>query len=136
VPRTIATKTPDDGSAPKAPKSPRKRVSATPSRSKSKSQSELGDELAMELDALRGSLSEMVERYRLRIDANVLQLAAAARGEAPYDGKGRKLPATVTRKMLAQLRALEIEPLKGRAKDFRRLQSLMKDLSKLLPDGG
>jgi len=133
VPRTIATKTPDDGSAPKAPKSPRKRVSATPSKSKSKSQ--LGDELTMELDALRGSLSEMVERYRLRIDANVVQLAAAARGEAPYDGKGRKLPATVSRKMLAQVRALEIEPVKGRAKDFRRLQLLMKDLTKLLPDG-
>jgi len=88
----------------------------------------------MELDALRGSLSEMVERYRFRIDADVVQLAAAARGEAPYDAKGRKLPALVTRKMLAHVRALEIEPTKGRAKDFRRLQSLMKDLTKLLPD--
>ena len=96
----------------------------------------LQGDLAMEIDALRVSLAEMLDRYRFKIDGDLLQLSAAARGEVPLDGKPSRLPAAVTEKMLKSIRKAGIKPKKGRAKDFQRLQDLVEQLTDLLPAAG
>ena len=94
---------------------------------------QLGRELAVELDALRVALAEMLDRYRLKTDADLLQLSAAARGETPFDSKPQRLPLAVTQKMLKLVREVGIKPKKGRAKDFQRLQELVEELTEQLP---
>ena len=91
-------------------------------------------DLAMEIDALRLALTEMMDRYRFKIEGELLQLAAAARGEAPLDGKAVRLQLAVTQKMLTSIRKTEIKPKKGRAKDFARFEDLVEDLTELLPE--
>ena len=106
----------------------------TKRRSKtSERREQLSRDLAMEIDALRLALTEMLDRYRYKIDAELLQIGAAARGEAPLDGKATKLPLTATQKMLKLVRDLEIKPQKGRAKDFQKLQRLVNNLVDEMP---
>jgi hypothetical protein len=93
----------------------------------------LAADLVMEVDALRVSLAEMLDRYRFKIDGDLLQLSAAARGEAPLDGKPSRLAASASEKMLNLIRKTELKPKKGRAKDFQRLQELVEELTEHLP---
>lgn len=94
---------------------------------------QLGRELALEIDALRGALTEMLDGYRLKIDADLLQLSSAARGETPFDTKPHRLPLAATQKMLKRIREVQIKAKKGRPKDFQRLQRLVEDLNEQMP---
>ena len=94
----------------------------------------LAADLVMEVDALRVSLGEMLDRYRFKIDGDLLQLSAAARGDAPLDGKPSRLAASASEKMLNLIRKTELKPKKGRAKDFQRLEELVEELTEHLPD--
>ena len=113
-------------------------LSAVPAKELRRNKSEekrtrLAADLAMEVDALRVSLVEMLDRYRYKIDGDLVQLSAAARGEVPLDGKPSRLSASASGKMLTLIRKTEIKPKKGRAKDFQKLQDLVEELTEHLP---
>jgi hypothetical protein len=94
----------------------------------------LAADVAMEVDALRVSLAEMLDRYRFKIDGDLQQVSAAARGEAPLDGRPSRLSASASEKMLTLIRKTELKPKKGRAKDFQRLEELVEELAEHVPD--
>lgn len=93
----------------------------------------IGEELAQELDGLRETLAEMVESYRFRVEGQLAELAAAARGTADTTGQSAPLRVSAAEKMLGSIKKTELKPKKGRAKDFQRLETLVEDLVALLP---
>lgn len=93
----------------------------------------VGEELAQELEGLRETLSEMVEGYRFKVEGQLAELAAAARGTTNTAGESAALRLSAAEKMLASIKKTELKPKKGRAKDFQRLESLVEELAALLP---
>ena len=91
------------------------------------------EQLTAELDGLRASLNEMVDRYKLKLGAELIQIDEAVRGGPSYVGRAKPLPGRVTAAMLKRVKALDIKPHKGRAKDLVRVQDLVADLIELLP---
>jgi hypothetical protein len=75
----------------------------------------------------------MLDRYRLKLEAELIQIEDAVRGGPSYIGRAKPLPSRVTAAMLKRVQELEIKPHKGRAKDLARLQDLVADLIELLP---
>lgn len=92
----------------------------------------VNEDLQFELTTLRQTVSEMLNRYQLKLDAELVQLAEATTNGGADDGQHR-LPITVAETMLKQIRGLEVKPAKGRAKDFQRVQELVGSLIEQLP---
>lgn len=93
----------------------------------------IGEELAQELDGLRETLSEMVEGYRFKVEGQLAELSAAARGASNAAGQPALLRVSAAEKMLGSIKKTELKPKKGRAKDFQRLETLVEELAALLP---
>lgn len=93
----------------------------------------VNEDLQMELTALRFTLNDIIERYKLKLDAELLQLSNAASGNGTLGESVTKLSVSVAEAMLKEIRALEIKPQKGRAKDLQRVQDLVADLIEKLP---
>lgn len=110
--------------------SPEKSNGSKRSRAKRRDQTE---QLIEELNGLRASLNEMVDRYRLKLEAELIEIDESVRGEPSYLGRRRPLAARVATAMLRRIKALDIKPQKGRAKDLVRVQDLIGDLMELLP---
>lgn len=91
------------------------------------------EELTAELDALRSSLNEMVDRYKLKLEAELIQIDESVRGGPSYVGRLKPLPSRVIVAMMKRVKDLDIKPHKGRAKDLVRMQDLVADLMELLP---
>jgi hypothetical protein len=82
-------------------------------------------DLTLELEHLHHSLDEMVDRYRVRIGAQLVDLLQLVKGDATLGEKPKPLGVKATRRMLDAIRSAELKPKKGRAKDFTRLQDLV-----------
>ena len=95
-----------------------------------KKREEQADALASELTQLRATLDEMIEHYRLRIGGEISELIDAVHGS---NGTSHVPPAKVTSALLHELRGTPLKPHKGRAKEFVRLQQLVRRLNEMLP---
>jgi hypothetical protein len=95
-------------------------------------------ELTTQLEQLDASLNDMVDAYRLRIDAGILSLLKAARGDGLEGASARVRAARITpqaaQKMIQLIAGVSLKPRKGRVKDFDRLQDLVEELVELLPE--
>jgi len=94
---------------------------------------ELAREVATELKALRATLDEMLEHYRLRSGAQIDELLQAVEGNAALPERSALPAAAVAQAMLDVLKDARLKPRKGRAKDFARLQELLDELVAQLP---
>ena len=93
----------------------------------------LARQLMAEIEELRPLLQELVQQYELRITAQLAEILRALNGE---DGRLPRFPAAkASSAMLRALRATDLKPRKGRAKDLVRLQELVAELTELLPPG-
>ena len=88
---------------------------------------DLNAELVTAANDLRASLREMIERYELRVGGQLAELIQRIEGDAAGGLPPRPLSTRHAQAMLEKLRAAPIKPRKGRAKDFRRLESLLKE---------
>ena len=95
-----------------------------------KKRQEQADALASELTQLRATLEEMIEHYRLRIGGEISELIDAVHGS---NGASHAPPAKVTSALLQELHDTPLKPQKGRAKEFVRLQQLVRRLNEMLP---
>ena len=95
----------------------------------------LNEDLRLEIQALRETVAEMLGHFKVKVDAELAQLAAAANRNDGDAASGKRLSASTVEDMLEQIRDLEIKPAKGRAKDFQRVQKLVDDLIEQLPSG-
>lgn len=93
----------------------------------------VNEDLQLEIATLRETVNEMLNRYKLKLDAELVQLAEAAKGNGALDGPRRTLPIATAESMLKRIRSLEVKSSKGRAKDFQRVQDLVGDLIEQLP---
>jgi hypothetical protein len=87
-------------------------------------------EVAHEVEALRGVLEEAVRQYEVRTAAQLSEVLRAL-----YAGSStvpRLPPARTTTAMLRAIRAVELKPARGRAKDLVRLHELVGELTELL----
>ncbi len=101
--------------------------------SHSRKRQELARELATELKALRATMDEMIEHYRLRAGGQIGELLQAVEGDAAPGERAARPTAAVTQSLLEVMRGTRLKPRKGRAKDFARLQELIEELVALLP---
>jgi hypothetical protein len=95
----------------------------------------VNEDLQLELSTLRQTVDEMLSRYKIKLDAELVQLAEATSANGALDDDKRRLPIATAESMLKQIRELEIKAAKGRAKDFQRVQDLVGDLMEQLPPG-
>ena len=93
----------------------------------------VNEDLQLELATLRQTVDEMLDRYKIKLDAELVQLAEATSANGGLDEGKRRLPTATAEAMLKQIRDLEIKPAKGRAKDFQRVQDLVGELIEKLP---
>lgn len=93
----------------------------------------VNEDLQLEITTLRQTMNEMLDRYRLKLDAALVQIADSTSGNGALGETPRQLPASVAEGMLKQIRALDIKPQKGRAKDLVRVQDLVGSLIEQLP---
>ncbi len=94
---------------------------------------DIAQDLTLELEHLHHSLDEMVDRYRVRIGAQLVDLLQVAKGDDSLGEKPKALAAKPAKRMLDAIRGAELKPKKGRAKDFTRLQDLVAELTEALP---
>ena len=114
-----------DGNRP-VPKHPRRPVKSEP---KSKNAAALPlKPVAEELAFLRKSFKELISAYSTQIEADIAQIQIVIAAET--DAK-KKFPAsrvTDLRDMLMLLRSFEIKPARGRRRDLKKVENLVKDL--------
>lgn len=84
--------------------------------------------LRLELETVRESMTDMLDRFKIKMDADLARLISAS--------QANDLSVSSAEAMLKQLHGLKIKPAKGRAKDFERIEELTEDLLKRLPQGG
>lgn len=92
----------------------------------------VADELLLELRELRANLDELTEQFRLRMGGQLIDILQAVEGVG-LEPKPKRLSAKTTAALLREIRAQPLKPHKGRAKDFVRLQNLLKSLAAHLP---
>ena len=87
--------------------------------------------LADELSFLRKNFRDLITNYATQIEAEISQLHVAVTAEA---NGAKKLPPSRThdlRDMLMLLRGLELKPAKGRRRDLKKVESVVKELREI-----
>jgi hypothetical protein len=107
-------------------------VPAIPNKRRGK-RAELNERTVDELLALRSTLSEMLERYEVRIGSLLSELLAGIQGDESLDQKPRQLTVKTAEAMLRTIHGTAIKARKGRSKDFRRLEKLIETLAAMTP---
>ena len=100
-----------------------------PRRRASNRRMEVNQEVVAELRALRAALDEMIEHYRLRVGGRITDLILLLEGDASIGAAAKPLATRDAQAILEALRDATLKPGKGRAKDFRRLESLVEELA-------
>ncbi len=91
------------------------------------------DGLVAELRALRATLDEVVEQFRVRVGGQLADIERAVAGSGPPEARALRPPAKARAEMLREVRALKVKPRKGRTKDVVRLAELVEELLGHLP---
>lgn len=102
-------------------------ASAEP-RVRGKRRAELNARVVQDLDALRRSVDEMAEHYRVRVGGLIADLMQQIQGDETLAQDARPLPVKAAESLIEDLRSADIKPHKGRGKDFVRVQRLVRKL--------
>jgi hypothetical protein len=88
---------------------------------------------AREVQALRDAWRGAIEHHQVRVEAQFRELAGRLR--PPAKGRAKKgLPsAKLAEKLHETLAKARLKPVKGRAKDLRRVETLVQDALDALP---
>lgn len=106
-------------------------------KSRRRKRSALTADVLNELQALRAALTRMLESYALRVDGRLAEMIQMLEGDPSIDQPPRLLTLQTADAILAEIAAVELEPDKGRPRDFRRLQRATRRLRALAsPDDG
>ncbi|HUJ75973.1 MAG TPA: hypothetical protein VL359_14010, partial [bacterium] len=85
-------------------------------------------DLARELTGLRALVEETARQFELNVKARIDELLHIM--ESPAEIPGAPLPAFgALEKMTRRIQRVRVKPHRGRAKDLKRLQDLVDDLS-------
>jgi hypothetical protein len=95
---------------------------------------ELNQRVLAELRNLRVQLDQLVERFELRMGAQLNELIARIEGDPSLGQEPRLLTVRTAEAMLDAVAGGEIRPKKARPKDFVRLEGVVRELGDLAPD--
>ena len=84
--------------------------------------------VAEELAFLRKSFKELVSAYSTQIEADIAQIQIVIAAETDSKKKFATSRVADLRDMLMLLRSFEIKPARGRRRDLKKVESLVKDL--------
>ncbi len=102
-------------------------------RAQKASRQELGRQVAQEVLKLRPILKEVGAALLDRLDGELAGLTLALDGQ-DVAGEAPVLPrSSVLLSMFADIKALKVKPKKGRVKDLRRIEALLKSLTAHIP---
>ena len=85
----------------------------------------VNENLRLELETIRESVGDMLGLYKMKVEAELARLIAAAQSGT--------LPPGIAEAMLKELRAIKIKPDRARGKDFERIELLTEQLAARLP---
>jgi hypothetical protein len=83
--------------------------------------------LAEELDSFRATVNHTIAAHLMRLESDIVQIKELVLAE----GQTSKLPQSKIRDlrdMLTLLRTFDVDPVKGRRKDVKRVDALLDDL--------
>lgn len=84
--------------------------------------------VAEELAFLRKSFKELISAYSTQIEADIAQIQIVISAEAESKAKVAHSRVADLRDMLMLLRSFEIKPARGRRRDLKKVEALVKDL--------
>ena len=90
-------------------------------------------ELVREVKYLRSIAKDVVDRYSLRINARLADIARIVDSPDTKKPGVRKPNDKVICEMLSCIRSLKVKPKKGRVKDLARIEDITKKLNDLMP---
>jgi hypothetical protein len=127
-----------DPTATKKRKNSRKAVQAAGEppaepRIRGKRRAELNARVVQDLDALRRSVDEMAEHYRVRVGGQLADLLQQIQGDETLVQDARPLTVKAAESLIETIRSAGIKPHKGRGKDFVRVQRLVRKLRQHAP---
>ncbi|MEA3203402.1 MAG: hypothetical protein QOI63_1077, partial [Thermoplasmata archaeon] len=87
---------------------------------------------ARDVLALRDAWRQAMQHHHVRVEAQFRELATRLR--PPAKGRAKGLPsAKLAEKLHGQLARARLKPVKGRAKDLRRVEKMVQDALDSLP---
>jgi hypothetical protein len=92
----------------------------------------LNGEVASELKALRATLTQCLDAIDLRVGGTIAEMLQLLEGDQSLEAKPKPLTVTAAQEALADLAALDVSK-KGRPRDLRRIEKLVRRLRQLLP---
>ncbi len=107
---------------------------AKPKRGPGRRRTELNAQVVQDLATLRGTLDEMLERYRIRVGGQISELMQLIQGDGNVDQRPRLLTVKAAEVALEAVRETDLKPKKARGKDFVKLQRLVRTLRGLGPN--
>jgi hypothetical protein len=93
----------------------------------------LNQALTLELRALRASITQCLDAYDLRVGGRIAEMLQVIEGDEALAVGPRPFAVKTAQTLLDQLARLEIDPRKGRPRDLRRIQRLVKRLGHQMP---
>jgi len=91
------------------------------------------EELIREIGYLRSVSKDVVDRYYLRVQACLINIARILKSSNKRGSAVRKPTDKKMREMLSCARSLKVKPKKGRTKDLARIEVVVKKLDALMP---
>jgi hypothetical protein len=88
--------------------------------------------VAEELAFLRKSFKELISAYATQIEAEIAQVQIVVAAETDSKKKFPHSRVADLRDMLMMLRNFDIKPAKGRRRDLKKIESLLKELRQIV----
>jgi hypothetical protein len=92
----------------------------------------LNSQVAAELKALRASLTQCLDAIDLRVGGGIAEMLQILEGEESLDSRPRPLTVKAAQAALEDMAALQLSK-KGRPRDLRRIEKLVRRLRAALP---
>jgi hypothetical protein len=103
-----------------------------PKRSTGEKRARLNGQVASELKALRSTLTQCLDAIDLRVGGSIAEMLQVLEGDQSLEARPKPLTVKAAQEALADLATLSVSK-KGRPRDLRRIEKLVRRLRKLLP---
>ena len=104
-----------------------------PKRRTGEKRARLNDALRLELQALRAALTQALESFEVRTGGRIADMLRTLEGDDSLDQPPRLLPVAQAQAALDEIADVRITPEKGRLRELRRIQRLVRELRKQIP---
>jgi len=94
----------------------------------------LNDALRLELHALRAALTQTLESFEVRTGGRIADMLRILEGDESLDQSPRRLTVAQAQAALDEIAGVRVTPEKGRLRELRRIQRLVRKLRKQIPN--